>query len=335
LKRESEARRLGQNVPILQPNVPPAGSNNTSEQTSGPVHLGEEVPGPRELPPFTPVRHGSGQHSQFSNGYSLSNGSHNAHSNISTVPSRPQEDAEMTDSQDVPGLVNTQDQVGFPTAPRTGQNTQSQLEQKTSVMRMAPGSQPHDYINSASTTTSGNKTSDRDRSSGHSGNTQQSNGIVYGNGPDFGALGPAGGSQFPDTQEPEHPQASPGSQPASQASQAMGPPPANRTSSINALLNNTTSGPESRPIPTPILIPTDPVMLRGFWNALVQKSSGLGVEQLEQVMSSLMRAVWNTRGEWNRNHAIKAVSDAFNETIKDIEECQAILAPSQPSQRGG
>lgn len=333
--KAQEARRLGQDVPVVRPNVPPPGSNTTSEQTSGPVHLGVDVPGPRTLPPFTPVRPPSGQHSSLSNGYTFSNGSHHGQSNGSTVPSRLQEDVEMSNSQDTSGLVNPQERADFDTQ-NPGPETQTQKSQRNSVMQLAPGSQPQDYHNSASTTTSGQKTSDR--SSGHSANTR----ITNGDGPDFAALGPAGGSQFPDTQEHDV-HLSPSSQPSQPSSQPpMGPPPATsarREASIPSLLNNpipptaaagTSTRPDSPPpAPRPSLIPPDGDAFQQLARRLVQASSGLSVEQLEQVMASLMNAVWDTRGDWNRNKALWRVRDAFNDTVRDIEECQLVLDPSQ------
>jgi hypothetical protein len=62
---------------------------------------------------------------------------------------------------------------------------------------------------------------------------------------------------------------------------------------------------------------------------LVARSSGLTVEQLEQVNASIMDAIYSTRELWNRNLAITAVTDAFNATVSDIEACQKVLQWSQ------
>ena len=45
-----------------------------------------------------------------------------------------------------------------------------------------------------------------------------------------------------------------------------------------------------------------------------------------------METLWAQRGEWNRNKVAGALVDAFNETIRDIEEMQRVLQASQPSQ---
>ena len=62
---------------------------------------------------------------------------------------------------------------------------------------------------------------------------------------------------------------------------------------------------------------------------LVARSSGLTVEQLEQVNASIMDAIYSTREMWNRNLVIKEVSEAFNATVSDIEACQKVLQWSQ------
>ena len=63
---------------------------------------------------------------------------------------------------------------------------------------------------------------------------------------------------------------------------------------------------------------------------LVSKTSGLSVEQLEQVNSRVMSVIWDMRNEWNRSKVVFNVQQTYNETIQDIEECQHILSPSQP-----
>lgn len=326
VKKMKEAEGRGEDVPNAESNVPPQAALTTSEQTSGPVHLGVEVPAPRSLPPVTPVKPWDNQ----SNGYSLSNGTH-PQSNGSAVPSKGHDgDIEMANSQDTPGMINPQEQTGFLPDHQIvtpGENTQTQRSQHSSVMQLHPGSQAADYHNSASTTTSGQKTSDQsNRSSNH---TRLSNGTTAnGEAPDFDAVAPSGGSQFPETQE--HPDAtiasqqpSPaqlGSQGFSQPSQTIAPPPPPpRAPEVEV-------EPAS---PPPVLIAPDPNILAGLQKDLVQSSSGFSVEQLEQIRAALMRAVWKTRGEWNRGVAMRAVTEAYNEMCRDIETMQRVLGPSQ------
>lgn len=336
LEEAQQAGLKGEHVPTIVPNVPPAASNTTTE-TSGPVMLGEQVPGRPPLLPITPSRYAG------SNGFSTTDGSNPYLNNGSGVPSNQQEDSEMHDSQP----PNLQEGAGFVGLGTPSQNTQGQRSQKSAHTHIAAGSQLHDYYNSASTTTSGQKTSDRsNRSSGpYSVNTQRSNG-TGGDHPDFDMLHrePVGGSQLPDTQEVQmayhhssqqsQPQSQPHSLPASQSSQPMAPP--QRSTSINALLNdppaedirNSHGGNGEAPPQHSSLI-VDEHAIADLHRQMVARSSGLSVEQLEQVMASLMDVIWQTRGEWNRTHVYAAVMKAFNETVLDIEHCQLVLGPSQ------
>lgn len=313
LEKEREAQRRGEDVPTIIPNVPPPGdSKTTTEEGSGPVRLGPEVPGgPPQLPPVTPSRI---QVSPNSNAWSTTgtSGQQSHQTNGSTVPSKPQhEGSEMYSPAEDPSqqYANTQGQ---------------QWSQRTAHTRVAQGSQVEQYHNSASTTTSGQKTSDKsNRSSGpHSLNTQLSNGVRHGDHPDFSILPEAqGGSQLPDTQEP-----------SSQASsQPMAPPP-HRRSSITALLNNPAQAAQP-PSPT-AATPTQRIIcdlqsIENFHHKLVDSSSGLSVEQLEQVNAAMMEVIWRKRGEWNRNQVLLHVQTAFNATIADIEACQNVMGPSQ------
>jgi hypothetical protein len=317
LAREKEqietARAEGREVPIITPNVPPNVSNTITEQSTGPVHLGEAVPGPRVLYPFTPAKLGP---SPLSNGYT----------NGSSVPSGAHDEPEMPDSQDV-SLINPQERAGFiqPYATPSAQGTQPYHThtQTSALTRIVPGSVHQDYYNSASSTSSGHKTSNHSHRSSapYSVITNvSSNGVRNDDAPDFSTLPHLeGGSQLPNTQPPDLY----GSQPSQLSPQrTMGPPPPStqphsHSFTVQALLNE------------PQLIHADPGLLKSLDDQMVRKSSGLNVEQLEQVMANIMDAIWRTKGDWNRNHAASAVSDTFNETIRDIEECQAIMAPSQ------
>ncbi|KAI5207903.1 AAA-domain-containing protein [Aureobasidium subglaciale] len=312
-KEQNDKAGAGQEVPIIRPNVPSNVSNTVTEQSSGPIHLGEEVPGPRTLHPFTPARPLGP--SPLSNGFT----------NGSSVPSRLHDGLELPDSQDN-SLVNPQERAGLvqpyatPSAP--GTQPYHTHTQTSALTRMAPGSGHQDYYNSASSTSSGHKTSNQSHRSSAPFSVitnASSNGVRNDDAPDFSALPQVeGGSQLPNTQPPDM-----YSSQVSQSSQrVMAPPPPssqphNHSFTVQALLNE------------PQLIHADPGVLKSLDDQLIRKSSGLNVEQLEQVMANIMDAIWRTKGDWNRNHAASAVSDTFNETIRDIEECQAILAPSQ------
>ncbi|KAJ4343865.1 TAT-binding protein-like protein 7, AAA ATPase [Didymella glomerata] len=343
VKKAQEKRKKaitdGEEVPPEVAPIPPEQSLTTTENTSGPIVLGEPIP---RFPPVTPTR---APHDQ-----SLSNGTSGEHSqqNGSTVPSRAaEEDSIMPDSQqDV--TASTQADLHFqtPSRPNTQLTQKSQTSARTFVN---PNMLPHDYYNSASTTTSGNQTSKR--SSDNKFGTQSSNGVSHAGLPDL--VAPAGGSQLPDTQgapesfyrrfeldpplSPQHSanssfnseqhflsqrSGSPPSQTSqpSQASQMPAPaPPAHKSNIVDILA-------EPQPEPQVIL---EEASLMQLHSKLVSSSSGCSLEQLEQVNAALMDTIWAHRREYNRNKVISAVADTFNVIIEDIETMQKILQPSQ------
>lgn len=302
--READGRN--DDVPRILPNVPPPQMSATTTENSGPVVLGMEVPG-RDPFPITP--HRPGPHSAH---WSTTNGSHPSNqTNGSGAQAHPHEDSEMLDNQ-----------AGSAHQSQHQQYTQSQhrYSQISAHTHIAHGSQLDQYQNDASTTTSGQKTSDR--SSGpFSVHTQSTNGIPPGEHPDFTMMGPGQhGSQIPDTQDPSA--ASQPSQPSQSSPQPMAPPRQNtRPSSINALLNEP-------PIPQQQLL-LDETALRRLHDEFVSKTSGLSLEQMEQVNASIMDVIWKQRGDWNRNRVWVAVQTVFNDTVTDIENCQKTLDPSQ------
>ncbi|KAF2709633.1 AAA-domain-containing protein [Pleomassaria siparia CBS 279.74] len=330
--KEARARALAaiQSVPTEGAKVPPQLSIETGDN-SGPIILGELVPG-SVMPPITPSRSAFAPAGLLSNGTSTDGASNNTQQNGSHVPSRPDEDTHMPDSQEI--HPNTQHAFQTPSRPET----QTQKSQASGRTFMAPGSHPGEYQNDASTTTSGQKTSDR--SSGARFNTQSTNGITPA-GVNFSEMVPhAGDSELPDTQgsykdlpiptttltsfsevhyvssQLSNSQPSQGSQqPASMPAPA---PP--RPGQIASLLNN-----ENDP---PKLI-LDEYQLKALHENLVKNTSGCSLEQLEQVNATLMDAIWKRRGEYNRNVVLHEVQEAFNVIITDIEAMQAMLKPSQ------
>ncbi|KAH6620263.1 hypothetical protein C7974DRAFT_316109 [Boeremia exigua] len=343
-KKAQEKRRKaiaeGEEVPPDVAPVPPEQSHTTAE-TSGPIVLGEPIP---RYPPLTPLRaHHNGS---LSNGTSA--GYSGEHQNGSTVPSRvADDDSVMPDSQlDVTASTQADLQYQTPSRPNTQLTQRSQLSARTFVN---PNMLPHDYHNSASTTTSGNQTSKR--SSDNKFPTQSSNGVSHVGLPEF--IAPAGGSQLPDTQgmadsfyrrfeldPPFFPGYSANSSfdteqqfhsqhsgsPPSQASQPSQPsqmpapaPPAHKSNIVDIL---------AEPQPEPQLILDDSSLIQ-LHSKLVTSSSGCSLEQLEQINAALMDTIWQNRREYNRNKVITAVADAFNVIIEDIEAIQKILKQSQ------
>lgn len=199
----------------------------------------------------------------------------------------------------------------------------SSFSQKGPMTPMAPGSQPADYTNEASTTqtTSENQTSrheypdltpypDRVSQEEHLPDTQQ------------------GGSSQPSplprdsqalTQADEHS----GLNGSHSQSQPKPQPPlfntnsksaANASANLQSLLNSE---------PTPELV-IDHEYIEHLHTELTQQTSGCSVEQLEQVNTFLMDYVWRMRGEWNRTTVARGITETFNATLEDMQSMQEI-----------
>lgn len=341
-EKRKKAMEAGEEVPPEVAPVPPEQSYGTTE-TSGPIVLGEPIP---RFPPVTPLR--APHDASLSNGTSAVDSGEHSHQNGSTVPSHPaDEDSIMPDSQhDVTASTQADLLYQTPSRPNTQLTQKSQMSARTFVN---PNMLPHDYHNSASTTTSGNQTSKR--SSDNKFGTQSSNGVSHVGLPEL--VAPAGGSQLPDTQgaldsfhrrfqldpplSPEYSanssfdteqhfqsqhSGSPPSQTSqpSQSSQMPAPaPPAHKSNIIDIL---------AEPAPEPQLI-LDDSSLTQLHGKLISSSSGCSLEQLEQINAALMETIWQHRREYNRNKVITAVADTFNVIIEDIETMQKILKQSQ------
>jgi ATPase family AAA domain-containing protein 2 len=322
-ERAREARKAAQQAAqeVIRADLSrPISSHNLSNpDAAGPIVLSDEAAAAadNDAPPSTPTRPARNintaagkenldnkEHDDSSKG--LSNGSKHVGN---------EHDAEMVD---VAERSSFEDNLASPafdaTASQTFQHTQPRSQVSASTY-LPKGSQPGEYHNSASTTTSGGpKTShSSNRSSGWT-NSQSTNGVSGQHHPDFSMMVPQpGSSQLPDTQEPASQLSN------SQHSQSSQMAPPRHAGSINAILNNTEQ---------PKLI-LDEIQLKNLSSEIARLSSGFSVEQLQQVNAHLMEAIWTTRNEWNRNIVIHHVKDTFNEVAKDIEAVQAVLPPSQ------
>lgn len=211
---------------------------------------------------------------------------------------------------------------------------------------MAPGSQPNDYTNEASTTqTSEKKSSEQSSVPQHHVNSPPGQGRDY---PDI--------TQYPDrVSQDEH-------LPDTQQGASSQPSPRPRESISTAEYPNSQTSPthgsqsqakQQPPVPlfaepskqpshsatnlqTPPKIPDvypnvvlNPEYIESLHSALTQKTSGFSVEQLEQINTSLMDCVWRMRGEWDRNRMTAIVIETFNEVLKDMQEMQEIGPISQ------
>ncbi|OJD34459.1 aaa family [Diplodia corticola] len=341
-EERNKAAAEGRPVQRIWANVPPAEneSHKPALDRTGPINLGEPVDVIHPLPPIA-ASYPRGP-SSLSNGLSASDLADSNKRQSNGSGGHGEDGSHLEESQEQDSQHRDKRQKVGDDAQQIAPNTQTaNRSQRSSHIQMAPNTQPGDYHNSASTTTSGQKTSDL--SSAHLANTQSTvNGVAPGQHPDF-ASGPAqsGGSQIPDTQEPfassqpTNSQQSQSSQSHSHGGAIM--PPARQEAKIGSLLNSSSSNehqqsqPQDQQQSEPRLI-LDDAHLERFHDELVHRSSGLSVEQLEQVNAAMMAAVWNQRGEWNRVRVINSVSAVFNETIRDIEEVQKVWPPSQEKQ---
>lgn len=221
-------------------------------------------------------------------------------------------------------------------------NISSQRISQTSGFQQIPhGVSPASILNDASTTTSGQGTSDKRTSDGN--NTQMTNGPQ---------MSPTESqfrdSQLPDTQREGDLSSGDRDWPHSQAQglargNLIHPVPSQTSSSLGLeqpLVHPTTSQAEaaglpSKPPPAESEASTqkeliiDDRQVDEFLDGLVSKSSGCSVEQLEQINRELMNCLWEQRGEWNRAVVVHKLREVFNETISDIESMQKILKFSQ------
>jgi SpoVK/Ycf46/Vps4 family AAA+-type ATPase len=364
---KKEAEKEGRTRPIAPGNVPHG--NTDSGPSSGPVVLGESFPD-GQARPQTPTRRSAV--SFLSNGYHQGGGSDlNDLSNHATISngsheSRPDGDGDtyMTNSEDHSGERETQGSSFGPSAqPRppyshTAPSQQvrresgfSSLSQKGPMTPMAPGSQPNDYTNEASTTqTTSDKKSSEQSSVPH--NHTQSPMAAHGLRHDFPDLTqyPDRVSQeehLPDTQQPESSQPSPHpreSLPAhadlanlettaageSQSQPKLQPPvplfeapvkqPSHIPTALQSLLNNEDLSPK---------VALEHEFIDNLHKQLTQRTSGCSVEQLEQINSNLMDYTWRMRGEWNRNKVAAGIRDTFNEVLEDMQAMQEIGPISQ------
>ncbi len=322
------------------------GGLDSERHSSGPFTAGESGKRSLATPLHTP------RSSNLSNGYSADIEHHHG-LNGTSVPSRSS-DALMsnTDEANSQGMQPPLPHPSGPSSSHFGTNPNTQFSQRSIFQEISHDTSPRDLINDASTTTSGKKTSD-------GWSTQVTNGISN------QASSPVerpGDSQLPDTQrntqtdtseEWPHSQAhamarghlaaisqTPSS--GSQASQNPAVPSFNAAPRISSskshpasfanLLNDSPVEPTSSQASSQKDMIIDEFFLNDLLTRLVTGSSGCSIEQLQQINRELTCALWNLRGEYNRNQVASELVQVFNDTITDIEEMQRVLAASQPEQ---
>ncbi|KAJ6013996.1 Tat-binding [Penicillium herquei] len=174
----------------------------------------------------------------------------------------------------------------------------SSFSQKGPVTPMAPGSQPGDYTNEASTT----QTTSYKKSSDHSSHQPENLPSPHVSRHDYPDL-----SQYPDrvSQEEHLPDTQQGgsSQPSPRVHDSL----------------ETTQKPQPPLFEavTPV-VTLDLACVGHLHGDLVDKTHGCSVEQLEEINTALMGYVWAKRGEWDRTCVAQGVTETFNEVLEDI-----------------
>lgn len=368
LEREKvaiERAKRTEEAPLVA-NVPHGNTQSSDPSFNGPITLGEKFPTtvPGQQQPATPSR--PSNFSFMTNGHHPGQGSDsNEH------PKGADGDVHMSNSDDVhTGEHNTQNSSFGPSAqPRPphsytapSQHLQRQsgissLSQKGTMTPMAPGSQPNDYSNDASTTQT---TSDKK----NSGPSNSHSFLLRHEGPDLTSYPDrvSGDDHLPDTQQGESSYNSTQQQQqpltgieefasqhtnANYSPQIQKPPHSNNTGTqppvppfdapsrplpqqnhtINSLLNNDdkTGSLEQLVI--------DHQYIQQLHDQLTHRTSGCSVEQLEQINTSLMDCVWKMRGEWNRTRVAYSLIEEFNNVLEDMQSLQEFGPVSQRTTR--
>ncbi|KAL3448911.1 hypothetical protein BJX65DRAFT_306463 [Aspergillus insuetus] len=331
--------------------------NTDSEPSSGPVILGASFPdsGP-QIPdrPVTPTRRSTV--SFMTNGYHHSGGTdlNESHPSNRSHESQPDGDGDlyMTNSDHSVGRDTQASSFGPSAQPKpaysmTAPSLQirresglSSFSQKGPLTPMAPGSQPGDYTNEASTTQTTSDKKSSDQSSVPQPYTQSPI-VVHGGRHDYPDLSqyPDRVSQeemhLPDTQQGDSSQPSPpqlrdslpGRPEFASQSQLKSQPPvplfdsaSRQPTGLQSLLNHEDEQPT-------LIIDLDYV--RNLHKEMTQRTSGCSVEQLEQINTALMDFLWHTRSEWNRSKVAAGIQNAFNDVLEDMQAVQEIGPISQ------
>ena len=99
-------------------------------------------------------------------------------------------------------------------------------------------------------------------------------------------------------------------------------------SSINSLLND--PAPESSKALTTLQqqLVIDHAYCSNLLEALVSKTSGCSVEQLEQLHSAMMSEIWRTRDQWDRGRVARKIGAILDDVLDDIRMCQGVFTGS-------
>lgn len=224
-KARQAAEAEGRPLAIMPSNVSLEYGEQSTEQSSGPIVLGQPIANGVSHHPHTPSN--PSQPSVLTNGYSnnlsdLSDLQNRPQSNGESVPSALDLAVSMSTSQNTSSGKDTQsssfgqsaqtrpfqDTTGGPASLEQRKSYPGSLSQRSAITPMAEGSNPQDYANYASTTSSDKKNSGSSGPSNTQGNTQNSLSQGSGSsqekpeGPDLSMIPEAGisHSQMPETQ---------------------------------------------------------------------------------------------------------------------------------------
>lgn len=367
-KAKELAATEGQRLEMVPSNVPSGIAGLITEQPSGPIISGQPVTNgvvPHPVTPSNPSQ--PSQRSILTNGPSgvLSDLSdlqgHINESNGNSVPSRSQTDPQITsegpserETQNSSFGPSAQTQLPFsytggPINLQQRMSVHGSLSQRSAITPMAEGSNPHDYTNYASTTSSEKQVR------GSSGLYNTPSFHAKPEGADLGAdldelpEIAVSNSQMPDTQgtassheyrisrnmhtpsasqntsNPNSSQSQNSSQPSQNPAVPPFPRPSNPHASIHSLLNNDAPPITSTAVSNLVI---DPKLTDQFLDEIVAQSSGCSVEQLEQIYSALMDKLWKTRGDWNRARVTRELMGVFNDVLGEIKAIQEIAPVS-------
>ncbi|KAI9798336.1 MAG: hypothetical protein M1825_005385 [Sarcosagium campestre] len=350
IKERAEKHGKSKKLDDINVNLEAVSNSDPTNASSGPVQLGEPVPRMIVSHPQTPTR--PSQHSSLSNGVTAEpqqageSGDHTSMSN-GDVHMTDADEAEPSTANGQPDSAaeragaapHTQD-WGMPPSQRdrsagfTPSQGQTQRSQKSALTAMPPGSNVEDFVNDASTTTSGKKTTESNPSS-DPWKTESSNGTGSSGRkdiPDYRVdLKAVGDSQLPNTQgiSSSGGTASKGPSRAGSQQSALPHPGAHsrpkQTTNLVDILNKSPPPEESSQYVV------DHGFIDGLHTEFTERSSGCSIEQLEQVNTALMDCIWKMREEPNRTVVGHEVISIFNEIMSDIETMQEILPASLAS----
>ena len=366
----------------------------TETQETGPLGLGEPIPGNRLHDLTTP----SG--AAGSNG--LSNGSDHRQSNGEDVQMGGTDEANTQKTSQANSMHHP---YASGRSNVTGGTTQ--VSQHSAFQELPPGVSPKDMINDASTTTSGDKKTSQGWSTQatngiHSSppvlprpnsqsqvldtqdalNTQPSSSQVPSSQPEsqrssgerkehsseewahsqahalsrgvlhqqpYGSQTPSSGSQSqppvpafnaPATAPPKMPRGilkdpsttHPNSLNTTTA-QAAGQAASNPPSGLANILNS----PLTSPVPDTAhqAYLSTQVFIDNLSRHMTEATSGMSVEQLEQVYREMMVRVWETKGDWNRDWVSNQLIECMDDCVRDIEGMQRVQSASQNSGEPG